>query len=211
MFKPFPESSRMVVVTAQEEARALRHAAIGGEHLVLGITKEAPVLLNVGLDVVRGRVIELFGTGQTGWARAAQVPFTAVAMKALELAVEEADDRGHDAVLPAHVLLGLLRADDRAHSLIEALGRPVDDVRKLAETAADQTASRAPTDVHQAAREGRPVLVGLPEGLPIGDLGNPRTDAGVLLAMLAAGGRAAALLRDHGVDEDAIRRLTPDF
>jgi ATP-dependent Clp protease ATP-binding subunit ClpC len=48
MFERFDESARTVVVTAQEEARVLRHGAIGGEHLVLGITKEDPVLLNLG-------------------------------------------------------------------------------------------------------------------------------------------------------------------
>jgi hypothetical protein len=41
MFEKFPECATMVVVTAEEEARGLRHAAVGGKHLVLGITKEA--------------------------------------------------------------------------------------------------------------------------------------------------------------------------
>ncbi len=40
---------------------------------------------------------------------------------------------------------------------------------------------------------------------PVGDLGHPRTDARLLLAVLAAGGRAAALLRQAGVDEAAVR------
>ena len=51
--------------------------------------------------------------------------------------------------------------------------------------------------------------VALGGGLPIGDLGNPSTDAGVLLAMLVAGGRAARLLRAHGIDEQAVRTLDP--
>jgi hypothetical protein len=37
---------------------------LGGEHLVLGITREAPVLPKVGLAAIRNQVIELFGTGQ---------------------------------------------------------------------------------------------------------------------------------------------------
>jgi ATP-dependent Clp protease ATP-binding subunit ClpA len=209
MFERFDESARMVVVTAQEEARALRHAAIGGEHLVLGITKEAPVLLNVGLGAVREQLIVLFGTGET--PSAAQIPFTATATQALELAVDEAAYRGQDTVRPAHLLLVLLRVDDRARSVVEALGRPLDDVIERAEAASHQTSSRAPTDVHQALREGHPVAVTLGDGLPIGDLGNPRTDARVLLAMLVADGRAAELLRDHGVDEDAIHQLAPDL
>jgi ATP-dependent Clp protease ATP-binding subunit ClpA len=207
MFERFDESARTVVVTAQEEARALRHAAIGGEHLVLGIAKEAPVL-NFEFGAVREQVIALFGVGKT--PSAGQMPFTATATNALELAVEEAVYRGHDAVRPAHLLLVLLRIDDRVRSVVEALGRPLDEVRELAEAASQRPFSRAPTDVHQALREGHPVAVTLGDGLPIGDLGNPRTDARVLLAMLVADGRAAELLRDHSVDEGAIRRLRPD-
>jgi hypothetical protein len=56
---------------------------------------------------------------------------------------------------------------------------------------------------------GDPVPVALGRDL-IGDLGNPRTDARVLLAMLAKDGRSAALLREHGLDEAAVRgRLGP--
>jgi hypothetical protein len=44
----------------------------------------------------------------------------------------------------------------------------------------------------------------------IGDLGNPRVDGRILAAMLAMDGRSAALLREHGLDEAAVRdRLGP--
>jgi ATP-dependent Clp protease ATP-binding subunit ClpA len=205
MFERFDESARTVVVTAQEEARALRHGAIGGEHLVLGITKEDPVLLNLGLGAVREHVIERFGTGQT--ASPEQMPFTAAATRALELAVDEAAYRGQDTVRPAHLLL----VDDHARSVVEALGRSLDEVRERADALSHQPSTRAPRDVHKALREGYPVVVALGDALEIGDLGNPRTDARLLLAMLVANGSAAQLLRDHGVDEDAIRGLTPDF
>ena len=41
--------------------------------------------------------------------------------------------------------------------------------------------------------------------LPIGDLGHRRVDARLLLAMLAKGGHSAELLREHGLDEAAVR------
>ncbi len=41
----------------------------------------------------------------------------------------------------------------------------------------------------------------------MGDLGNFRTDARLLLAMLERGGPMAAWLRERGVDEAAVRRL----
>jgi ATP-dependent Clp protease ATP-binding subunit ClpA len=208
MFERFDERARMVVVAAQAEARALRHAAIGGGHLVLGVTKEDPILLSLGVAAAREQVRALFGTGQT--PSAGQMPFTATAKNALESASPEAVARGHDTVRPAHLLLVLLCVDDRARSVVEALGHSPDDVRQRAEAAFQQPTSRVPTDVHHALREGHPVPVTLGDGPPVGDLGNPRTDARVLVAMLVADGRAAQLLRDHGVDEDAIRRLTPD-
>lgn len=208
MFERFDESARMVVVTAQEEGRALRHAAIGGEHLLLGIIKEDPVPLNLRLGAVREHVIARFGIGPAPSPE--QMPFTATATKALELAVKEATYRGQDTVRPAHLLLGLLRVDDRARSVVETLGRPLDEIRERAETACAQPPARAPTDVDQALREGHSVAVTLGDALEIGDLGTARTDARVLLAMLAANGRAAELLRNHGVDEDVIRRLTPN-
>jgi ATP-dependent Clp protease ATP-binding subunit ClpC len=209
MFERFDESARMVVVTAQEEARALRHRAIGGEHLVLGIAEADPFVLNVGPGAVREQVIALFGTGQTPSGE--QMPFTTTATKALQRAVDEAASRGQDTVLPAHLLLALLGVDEGARSVVKALGHRLVDVRERAKAACERPVSRAPADLHQALREGFPVAVTLGDDLPIGDLGNPRTDARVLLAMLVADGRAAELLRDHGVDEDAIRRLAPDL
>jgi ATP-dependent Clp protease ATP-binding subunit ClpA len=208
MFDRFDESARMVVVTAQEEARALRHTAIGGEHLLLGITKEAPVLLNVGQGALREQVIAVAGVGQT--PSPAHMPFTDTARRALELASEEAVYRGQDTVRPAHLLLVLLREDDRARSVVEALGHTLDEVGQRAAAACQRPSSRGPTDVHQALREGYPVAVTLGDGLPVGDLGSARTDARILFAMLVADGRAAAMLRDHGVDEDVLRRLAPD-
>jgi ATP-dependent Clp protease ATP-binding subunit ClpA len=208
MFERFDESALMVVGTAQVEARALRHRAIGGEHLLLGVAKSDPILLEVGAGDVREQVIGLFGTGQT--PSAGQMPFTNTATKALELAVDEAGSHGQDAVRPAHVLLALLRVDEHARTVVQALGHRLVDVRERANAASHRPVSRAPADLHQALREGFAVAVTLGDDLPLGDLGNPRTDARVLLAMLLADGRAARLLRDHGVDEDAVRRLAPD-
>jgi ATP-dependent Clp protease ATP-binding subunit ClpA len=207
VFERFDESARLAVVTAQEEARALRHPAIGGEHLLLGLGDAAPAVAVHGLGAVREQVIALFGTGEA--PSPAQLPFTDTATLALERAAEEAAERGHETVRPADLLLGLLRVDDRTRSIVEALGLRLDEVRQHAEAASDQTLPQAPADVDQALREGFAVEVTLGDRLPVGDLGNPRTDARVLLALLAADGRAAELLREHGVDEDAIRGLRP--
>ena len=56
-------------------------------------------------------------------------------------------------------------------------------------------------------RDGGPVPVWLGDReLPIGDLGHPRVDARLLLAMLGLRTDASAeLLREHGLDEAAVR------
>jgi hypothetical protein len=62
-----------------------------------------------------------------------------------------------------------------------------------------------PFDLDATIAEGGPVPVWLGGNeLPIGDLDRPRVDARLLLAMLAKDGRAAALLREHGLDDDAV-------
>ncbi|MET8626503.1 Clp protease N-terminal domain-containing protein [Kitasatospora sp. NPDC004669] len=55
MFERFTDAARQVVVTAQQEARGLRHGYIGTEHLLLAILARpedpaAAVLTGVGLD-----------------------------------------------------------------------------------------------------------------------------------------------------------------
>ncbi len=50
-----------------------------------------------------------------------------------------------------------------------------------------------------------PVMVSLDER-PFGDLGNPRADARLLLAIALRDQKVAAWLRERGIDEAAIRR-----
>ena len=64
MFERFGNRSRLVVVHAQEEARALHHSYIGTEHLLLALIKEEDGLagrtlrdLGVRLDAAREQVI----------------------------------------------------------------------------------------------------------------------------------------------------------
>ncbi|MGW0480115.1 Clp protease N-terminal domain-containing protein [Nonomuraea sp. NPDC003214] len=63
MFERFTESSRQAVVLAREEARAMRHGAIGTGHLLLGLVREGegpaarvPAECGVSLEGVRACV-----------------------------------------------------------------------------------------------------------------------------------------------------------
>ncbi len=208
MFERFDESARNAVVTAHEAARELGHTAIGGEHLLVGVSVQDGALLNVRVDALRSQVVELFGTGDG--STGAGMAFTPSAKASLELAAEEAADHGHGTVRPAHLLLALLRTDERARTVAEALGRPLSEIYRIVQARAAKIPSLAlPTD--DALRMGHPVTVTLGDELPVGALGNRRADARVLAAMLVADGPAAKLLRAHGVEEGALKALRSDY
>ena len=101
MFERFSEPARLVVVYAQEEARALGHQHIGAEHMLLGVVRVETAILPAGLDDIRARI----GKGPGTWS--GQIPFTSGAKSTLERAVGEALALGHTHVAPAHLLLGL--------------------------------------------------------------------------------------------------------
>ena len=105
-----------MVVLAREEAQALKHSSIGTEHLLLGLFGQEEglagrVLDNLGVtaDGVRAQVIHVAGTGQEAPPRL--IPFTPHAKQALELALRESLNLGHNYIGTEHILLGLVCAD----------------------------------------------------------------------------------------------------
>jgi Clp amino terminal domain, pathogenicity island component len=223
VFERFTEAARLVVVYAQEEARVLGHRHIGAEHLLLGVVRVEDAILPAGLDDIRARI----GKGPGTWS--GQIPFTAGARGTLARSMDEALALGHAHIVPAHLLLGLA-AEPEA---ILAAGATTERIRAAAmrRLAASPPAAptqprpvsprppdppwppppRAPFDLDATIASGGAIPVWLgARDLPIGDLGNPVVDGRLLLAMLAKDGHSAALLREHGLDEAAIRdRLGP--
>jgi ATP-dependent Clp protease ATP-binding subunit ClpA len=203
VFERFNGAARQVVVHAQEEARGLGHPHIGAEHLLLGVVHVEAAILPAGLDDIRARI------GKGPGTRSGQIPFTGGAKLTLERALHEAAALGHPHVAPAHMLLGLA---EEAEAVLAA-GATTERIRAAAmrRLEAAPPPARQRFDLEAAIAGGEPLPVWLGDhDLPIGDLGNPRTDARVLLAMLAKDGHAAALLREHGLDETAVRdRLGP--
>nr|WP_307822031.1 Clp protease N-terminal domain-containing protein [Streptomyces coffeae] len=100
-------------MSAQEDARGLKHTSIGTEHLLLGLFAAGGVAaqvlesLAVSRELVHARVVEIVGPGAE--APTGHIPFTPRAKKVLELALREALTLGHDHVGPEHLLLGLVR------------------------------------------------------------------------------------------------------
>jgi len=117
MFQRFTDRARRVVVLAEEEARLLRHNAVGPEHLLLGLLHEgegvaARALESLGInrEAVRQRVEQLIGEGQQ--APGGHILFTPRAKKVLELSLREAMALGHNYVGTEHILLAMLREGD---------------------------------------------------------------------------------------------------
>jgi ATP-dependent Clp protease ATP-binding subunit ClpC len=123
MFERFTDSGRHVVVLAQEEARELRHGAIGTEHLLLGLIREekgiaahALASLQLTLDETRLAVARIAGAGDVDAPGA--MTFTPPAKQTLELSLREAVSLGHNYIGTEHVLLALARRPDRVPAQI---------------------------------------------------------------------------------------------
>lgn len=136
MFERFTDRARHAVVVAQEEARALNHAYIGTEHLLLGLIRtqqglaaRALLALDVSLEDVRSGVEQIVGRG--GDVPSGHVPFTPRAKKVLELSLREAVRLGHNYIGTEHLLLGLLREGEGvAAHVLRARGLEMSMVRE---------------------------------------------------------------------------------
>jgi ATP-dependent Clp protease ATP-binding subunit ClpC len=175
MFERFSTWGRQVLVAAQDEARDLRHASLGPEHLLLGLLRDEAglgggVLRRQGITYAgqRESIVATLGVGER--SPAGQIPFTPAARQILEQAMREAMSLGHEGISSEHVLLALARAD-RAGGADGTLLR--DEVLRSLD-----------------AGEGR-------------DDRDP--DVETLLTLLESGGRTAEFLRRRGVTEDAVR------
>jgi ATP-dependent Clp protease ATP-binding subunit ClpA len=180
------------VVTAQEEARMMQHARIGTEHLLVALADVPPLAMS--RSQARAEVVKAVGLGDAP-DQAGHVPMTPAAQEALDTSLHESMKLGQQRIEPGHILLGILRQRDGvALRVLAAAGYAP---RELREAVIAELTREEPTDAVMV-RLGRDV---------IGDLGNFRTDAQVLLAILARGGPIAAWLRERGVDETALRRM----
>ena len=124
----FTPRAKSVVVSAQENARRLRHPYIGTEHVILGLFAEPEsigtrVLAGAGItpEAFEAAVLELTPVGDHEVH--GHVPFTPRAKEALEHALREAVALGHNYIGTEHVLLGILRVSDgMAAKLLGDLG-----------------------------------------------------------------------------------------
>jgi len=138
MFTRFTGQAIRAVNLAQEEARLLRHAYIGTEHLLLsllyqgeGIAAEAFQSLHVSRDDVLDQVMEIIGSGASD-PPPGHLPFTPRSKKVLELSLREAMRLGHHQIGTEHVLLGIIREGEGvAAQILVNLGADLPVAREL--------------------------------------------------------------------------------
>ncbi len=204
MLDRFTEQARHLVTVALEEARMMRHGHVGTEHLLVALADE-PEIGALGLDRERARaeVVRTVGMGDAPAESGGQVPFTAAAKDALEEALGEAMRLGHHQVQPGHLLLAVIKQRDGvARRLLVTAGVVPSEFREalIARLSVPQPPAPAPAPAERA-------LLAQLNGVPVGDVGNPRTDLRLLLAILDRTGPMAAWLRERGIDEPTLRRM----
>jgi len=195
VFERFTDAARGVVVLAQEEARGLGHESIAPEHLLLGVVRTEQPLLRVSEGEVRAIVVEQLGTGL---GNESAIPFTDGAKSVLESALESALALSDRHIAPVHLLRALLDPAGPA-AILRRCGRPPEEIRSELEGLPPAAPARPdPRDPRWA------VEVRLAHEL-LGDLGNPRVDARLLLAIVLRNREVAAWLAERGVDEATVR------
>jgi ATP-dependent Clp protease ATP-binding subunit ClpA len=134
-FNAFAERARTVLRLAQEEAQRFNHNYIGTEHLLLGLVRDQAtvagrVLLSLGVELNKVRNAIEFIIGRGDRPVAGDIGLTPRAKKVIELAVDEAERLGDQAVGSEHLLLGLVREGEGIGAgLLEELGIGLDQVR----------------------------------------------------------------------------------
>lgn len=137
MFDQFTDRARRVMQLANQEAQRFNHEYIGTEHILIGLVKEGAgvgfmVLNRLRLDIGKiRRSVEEFtqpGPNRVVFGKLPQCP---IATKALNFAIEEANNLHHNYVGTEHILLGLLRDQECVASMaLRSLGVDIDIVRR---------------------------------------------------------------------------------
>jgi ATP-dependent Clp protease ATP-binding subunit ClpC len=207
MFERFTVKARQVVVTAQEEARLLKHDYIGTEHILLGLldvpdSVAAKVLHQLGYNKETAQV-DIAGVVEPGTEeRSGHIPFTPRAKKTLELALREALQLHHTYIGTEHILLALVREGEGvgAKVLAERIN-PISKIRAavLASLEGSHDVGASPWPAGTPATEDTvSTASALAGGAPVGS-------HHLLEALLRAeNSMAARVLRELGVDPDAV-------
>ncbi|OQR64543.1 Clp protease [Streptomyces maremycinicus] len=206
-FERFTEEARRVVVTAQEEARLLKHDHIGTEHILLALldvpdSPAAKVLHRLGYDKDAARADITAVVGRGTHELKGHIPFAPSARRTLDLALREAQQLHHTSIGTEHILLALVREGEGVGArVLAARIDPISRIRAAvlatSEGSPDVTAGPWPSGT-PATEDAVSTAGALAGGAPVGS-------HHLLEAMLRAeNSMAARVLRELGVDPDAV-------
>lgn len=130
----FTQSAIKVLKLAQYEAKHLKHAHVGTEHILLGLLHEgtnvaAKALSSIGIDLytVRQRVHELVEKEDFDDLETEEIGYSPEAKTIMEYAVEQAQALGHDYIGTEHILLGIIYdTESIACEILISLGADLD-------------------------------------------------------------------------------------
>jgi len=115
MYELFTDSARRVVLYSREEAERTMHPYIDTEHILLGILKEKSGLTydlflrkKINIAILIKDIRNISDSGKNLMIKGS-LPFSPLAKKSIEYAVEEANELEHKYINPEHLLLGLLK------------------------------------------------------------------------------------------------------
>ena len=131
------ERARHVVALASAEARKLKHAYIGTEHILLALVREgtgvaAKALESVGVDAgaLREQIEQVVAAGPEE-PESGALPMTPKANKVLEIASQQAEMMGHPYIGTEHILLGLILEEHGiAAQVLQSMGVELAQVRE---------------------------------------------------------------------------------
>ncbi|MGA1862126.1 ATP-dependent Clp protease ATP-binding subunit [Deferribacter thermophilus] len=129
MFEYFSERARRVILYSREEAEKLMNTHIDTEHLLIGLLKDkgglpAELFERRGFDTVSliKEIENMTGSGKNLMIKGS-IPFSPLARRVLEYAVEEANLLNHKYINPEHILLGLMKEHrGKAFTILKKLG-----------------------------------------------------------------------------------------
>ncbi len=130
----FTQSAIKVLKLAQYEAKHLKHAHVGTEHILLGLLHEgtnvaAKALSSIGIDLytVRQRVHELVEKEDFDDLETEEIGYSPEAKTIMEYAVEQAQALGHDYIGTEHILLDIIYdTESIACEILVSLGADLD-------------------------------------------------------------------------------------
>lgn len=211
---PYSAASRQVLALAGEEAQRYSHNYIGQEHILLGLLRvqdgvAARALSTFGVNLDRARHIIETWLGRGDRPLAAGAPrFTVRAKRALELAAQEAKQRGAEDVGTEHLLLGMLREGDGVgFRILQSLDVNLEDVYAVLDRAAgeESTTSEVPRNTVITVRLSDRDIDAI-DALVEAGIRSTRSDAAAWLISTAIDGNPSLFKRVYSTVTD-IRRL----